>query len=219
MPQVEHVATTTGSVDAVWGYVSDMDNWAPFVKGYQSHRVESDRRSLWVVKGDVGPLARTVHLAVEITEWRDRELVSFCLTGIDEQFEGTGSFTLVPLPGRPAEGTGGIDGTAPRRQRRQPLRSLRYMVGRWTRARSSGRRARTARAGSAGQPADPAHSPVHRARSQLTFELHLTAGGMMGPVVNAMIEPLLRVAARDLADSLTAAVEAQTPPPARSREQ
>lgn len=215
MPQVEHIATTGAPVEAVWTHVSDMGNWAPEIMGYQSHVVESDRRSVWTVKGDVGPLARTVRIAVDVTEWREPERVSFSVHGMDEQLEGTGSFTLSTIgSGTPsAEGMATPAAAGSRRSDRDGrLRAVKDAVSRWTLGRLFGRRRIAARDGSASWSADPSRPLTSEPLTELRFELTVTAGGMMGAVVNAMIEPLLEVATRDLAASLIAAIERRALP-------
>lgn len=214
MPRVEHVATSRSCVASVWDFVKDIGNWAPYVMGYQSHEVLSDTRSVWVVKGDVGPLARAVQIAVDVAEWRDGESVSFSVTGIDEQIEGRGSFTLTAqasdttASAQPASATTSDTDRGGWRQR------LRDAVSRWTLARLFRRRTILAPAGSAdrlGESVDQARPSAFGPLTSLRFELALTAGGMMGAVVNAMIEPLLEVAARDLATSLVTAIESRDP--------
>ena len=37
MPEVQHVAQVQRPVTAVWDFVQDMNHWAPFLTGYQSH--------------------------------------------------------------------------------------------------------------------------------------------------------------------------------------
>ncbi len=57
----------------------------------------------------------------------------------------------------------------------------------------------------------PASGAADRGQSsgtQLTFRLKLTSGGMVGPVVDAMIEPMLLPAAEDLANKIADRVEA-----------
>ena len=69
MPEVEYSTTAKLPVEVDWDFVQEMDNWAGFVAGYQRHEKQSETDSTWVLKGDVGPLARTVQFAVHIEEW------------------------------------------------------------------------------------------------------------------------------------------------------
>ena len=94
----------------IWGYVREMDNWAPFLRGYQSHEKQSDVDSVWVLKGDVGVLARTVRFQVTVTEWAGPARVSFALRGLNEPMQGTGAFAMEavgaadPAPAAPRQG-------------------------------------------------------------------------------------------------------------------
>ena len=45
--------------------------------------------------------------------------------------------------------------------------------------------------------------------TRLTFQLTLTPGGPMGPMINAMIKPALAVAAEDLANRIVGHLEQQ----------
>ena len=62
MPQVEYTTTIDLPRETIWEFVKDMDNWAPFLTGYQSHEAIDERDSIWTLKGDVGVLARVVRL-------------------------------------------------------------------------------------------------------------------------------------------------------------
>src|SRR5262249_61078339 len=88
MPEVEYTTTMSLPPDAIWAFVKDMNNWAPFLTGYQRHEIQSDTDSVWWLKGDVGILSRTVQLQAHVTEWRGPERVAFTLTGLNEQVEG-----------------------------------------------------------------------------------------------------------------------------------
>ena len=47
------IAATTMKLapEAVWEFVKDMNNWAPFLTGYQKHEIENDTDSIWTLKG------------------------------------------------------------------------------------------------------------------------------------------------------------------------
>lgn len=94
MAEVEYTTTADLPIDAIWEFVRDMDRWAPFVAGYQSHAVESDTDSLWTLKGDLGSLSRTLKFRVHVTEWTGPERVAFELKGLNEPLDGRGAFTL-----------------------------------------------------------------------------------------------------------------------------
>ena len=94
MPKVDYTATIEVPRDVVWDFVKDMNNWAPFAKGYQEHEVLNDRESLWTVKGDIGPISRVTKFHVQITEWLEGEGVGFALKGLNESISGEGAIRL-----------------------------------------------------------------------------------------------------------------------------
>jgi len=185
MPSVRCSRTVAASTDAVWAFIENMDNWAPFVMGYQSHQMLDANRSDWTVKGDLGPLARTVQLEVAIEEWVEPERVVFTLKGVTETVEGEGSFFIGELP--ESEATGSLSPSS-----RGSWRWLARLFSAFRRVRR--RRDTQAEAAPVPIPA-PGSTPF-------SFMLTLQAGGMVGPVVNAMLEPLMERAANDLADKL-----------------
>src|SRR5262249_27624097 len=90
MPEVTVATQMSLSPEAIWDFVKDMNNWAPFVTGYQRHEILSDTDSIWTLKGDVGLLARTVQLRAHVVEWRGPHRIAFTLTGLNEVVEGGG---------------------------------------------------------------------------------------------------------------------------------
>ncbi len=95
MPNVSYTATIDVSRALVWDFVQDMNNWAPFTRGYQEHDVLNDRESVWTVKGDIGPISRVTKFHVTITEWLAGERVAFVLKGLNEPVNGEGAIQLV----------------------------------------------------------------------------------------------------------------------------
>ena len=55
MPAVDYTATIDVARATVWEFVKDINNWAPFARGYQEHEVLNENESVWTVKGEVGP--------------------------------------------------------------------------------------------------------------------------------------------------------------------
>lgn len=94
MPEVRCERGVDQPLDAVWRFVSDLDRWAPLMTGYERHTRHDDRNSTWVLRGDLGPMSRSVTLKVRITEWVDAERVAFELEGVDEAVSGGGRFLL-----------------------------------------------------------------------------------------------------------------------------
>jgi carbon monoxide dehydrogenase subunit G len=185
MPEVEYVTTMKLAPEAVWEFVKDMNNWAPFLTGYQKHVIENETDSVWTLKGDVGVLSRTVELRAHVTEWNGPEKVSFTLKGLNEVVEGGGTLLIQ----KPA--------VAP-----PPPKKKRSLWGRFVDSifrfffrlanGKSPKRLAPARAESA---------------SELVFTLRMEAGGPSGPLVNAMLAPALKPAAEDLANKIAAHLE------------
>ncbi len=94
MPDIDYTATIDVPRAVVWDFVKDIDNWAPFAKGYQEHEIVSENESLWVVKGDIGPISRVTKFHVQITEWTAGEGVAFTLRGLNESISGQGAIKL-----------------------------------------------------------------------------------------------------------------------------
>ena len=189
MPEVQVTTTMSLAPEEIWHFVKDMNNWAPFLTGYQKHEVVSDTESIWTLKGDVGMLVRTVTMKVLITEWNGPERVAFTLTGINEEMDGGGTFVM----GRAAPVS-----TALVKEKDGPragfFRRMMDAIARFFFRRKFGkgpeRKALTA-------------APA----SELKFTLRMDAGGKTAPLVNAMLGPALLPAAEDLANKIAAHLE------------
>lgn len=94
MPEISYTTTMKAPRSEVWEFVQDMNNWAPFTRGYQTHEVINDRESLWTVKGDLGPISRVTKFHVTITEWIEGEKVAFIVKGLNEPINGLGAITI-----------------------------------------------------------------------------------------------------------------------------
>ncbi len=191
MPEVAYTTVVHAPQTAIWDFVKVMDNWAPYVTGYQSHEVIDDSDSIWTLKGDVGVLSRVVQFRVHITEWAGPARVAFTMSGIDEQTEGEGLFVMGPVA---AEGDAAA-GPAPVPPRKGWWQSLRSRVILFFYRRSNP------------QQTERIVSQTGPAASQLAFTLRMKSGGVIGPVVDAMIEPMLAPAAEDLANKIANQVE------------
>lgn len=190
MPEVEYTTTARLPVPVIWDFVQDMDNWATFVAGYQSHVKHSDVDSTWVLKGDVGMLARTVEFRVHVQEWNGPERVTFSLEGVNEPMKGSGTFQLgayEEASQAPAVGT----------RREGPFTRLFSAIARFFYRLVHGRAER-----GAGADEGPG---VGMAR--LTFRLDIQPGGPMAPMVNALMKPMMTPAAEDLANKIMATLE------------
>ncbi|MDQ0175278.1 CoxG family protein [Bacillus chungangensis] len=96
----------------IWNFVSDMDHWAPLIPGYIEHEMINERISTWKFKSDLGIIKKTIHLQVNIKEWKEPTKVTFDLTGINENFAGHGYFQAEALEEKKTRMTGCLDITA-----------------------------------------------------------------------------------------------------------
>ncbi len=94
MPDISYTTTMGAPRARVWDFVRDMNNWAPFTRGYQTHEIINEKESLWTVKGDLGPISRITKVHVTITEWLEGERVAFTLKGLNEPLTGGGAILL-----------------------------------------------------------------------------------------------------------------------------
>jgi len=184
LPEAEHSTTARLPVPVIWAYVREMDNWAPFLRGYQSHQKQSDTDSLWVLKGDVGMVTRTVKFHVHIDEWGEPSRVRFTLKGLNEPMEGGGEFRLEPYEDAAAA-------SAPAKL------GLFARLMRWLYRLFAGKTER----------AESANAGPGVGMSRLSFELRVKPGGPMGPMVDALMKPLMRPVAEELADRIMAELE------------
>lgn len=98
MPTVSYTTTIDVPRADVWEFVRDMNNWAPFTKGYQSHEIINEQESVWTIKGELGPISRTTKFRIVITEWVEGERVGFTFTGLNEPISGAGAIQLKDRP-------------------------------------------------------------------------------------------------------------------------
>ena len=184
MPEVEYTTNVGLPPEVIWDFVKDMNNWAPYLTGYQQHEIVDDADSIWTLKGDVGVLARVVRLRAHVTEWNGPKRVSFTLTGLNEAVDGGGTLEMSA-----AEGDRALVPVSVGKRSWLVEAFFRLLF----------RRAH----GPGPARAVPADGPC----SKLTFRLRMEAGGPMGPLVNAMLGPALLPAAEDLANKIAARLE------------
>jgi carbon monoxide dehydrogenase subunit G len=189
MPEVQYTTTLSLKREAVWDFVKDMNNWAPFLTGYQRHEILSDTDSIWTLKGDVGVLARMVRLQAHVTDWSGPARVAFTLTGLNEQVDGGGELLMT-------DGAAAPVGAAPI-AKRSFFGGILHAVFRFFFRLVNGK----------GPERAPAPKAANGSGSQLTFTLRMDAGGPTGPLVNAMLGPALLPAAEDLANKIAAHLE------------
>ncbi|MBA9027017.1 CoxG family protein [Peribacillus huizhouensis] len=97
------------SIENIWKFVSVIDNWAPLVPGYITHTVMAKNQSTWEFISDLGLLKKKVKLLVDITEWSGPEIVKFHLTGMNENFLGSGYFKAEMIDENKTKMTGHLD--------------------------------------------------------------------------------------------------------------
>ncbi len=193
MAEAEYSTTAKLPVNTIWEFVKEMDNWARFLRGYQSHEKESETDSLWTLKGELGAMARTLKFRVHITEWAGPERVSFELVGLNEAMQGGGEFVM----GAWEEGAAAEPAPV---AKKNPILRLFEAVVRFVLGLFGG--GAPPRAASAG--AGPGEG-----MARLSFRLRIDPGGPMAPMVNALIKPVLLPAAEDLANQIMAHLESQ----------
>lgn len=191
MPETEHSTSTRLPIETIWDFVREMDHWAPFLTGYQSHRKVDASDSIWVVKGDVGVLTRTLEFRVHVTEWAGPHRVAFEIEGRNEVLRGEGEFRMEPASA--------LVEPPPDAARRGRLARLSDRFFRFVFRLFHGRVARDPDAGDA----------MDGGGTRLTFRLRLDPGGPMAPMVSAMMKPALGPAAEDLANRIVAHLEAR----------
>ncbi|WP_174614402.1 CoxG family protein [Virgibacillus ihumii] len=77
----------------VWTFVSDMNNLAPLIPGYVEHEIHSSSRSVWIAKGEIGLIEKSVRMQLDITDVKEPGLIAFTLKGLNENFSGDGYFS------------------------------------------------------------------------------------------------------------------------------
>ena len=189
MAEAEFSTTARLPVEKIWDFVREMDNWAPMLTGYQSHEKENENDSVWVLKGDVGVLARIVKFRVHVTEWAGPERVRFELTGLNEPMTGSGVFLMERYEEAPA--------AAPAAPRKGLFARTVEAIARFLFRLLHGRTER----------AESADAGPGEGMARLTFRLRIDPAGPMAPMVNAMMKPAMLPAAEDLANKIMAHLE------------
>ncbi|NIJ17828.1 CoxG family protein [Sphingobium vermicomposti] len=196
MPEVEHTTTVAASMPQVWNFVEDMDNWAPFLTGYQRHEKINRDESIWVVKGELGGLTRTAEFKVQVTEWQEPSRVTFVMQGVQEPVTGSGEFLATDLGGG-ADDASSAPAAAPA-STGSWLGRLWDRLSRWLLRRVTN--------SVDVQAVKPAVSGGQR-NTQITFRLNVQAGGATGPVLNLLLGPMLKPVAEDLAMKIARSVD------------
>jgi hypothetical protein len=213
MPEVGYTTVVAASVDRVWDYVENLNNWSHLMVGFQDLEIVNDRQSIWTLQGDVGILSREVKIQIDITEWLPLDRVTFVVTGLTERLDGAGSFILDRLADvdSPEPATANASSTAPPPAKKASLlRRWRFAFARWLFKRLS-RKALAQRAKAAAAIPPTASAPLVAAadgrQSRLEFQLRVSPLGPMAPMLELLMSPMLEPAAQDLADGIRKAVE------------
>jgi carbon monoxide dehydrogenase subunit G len=220
MPEVGYTTVVDASLERVWTYVENLNNWSHLMVGFQSLDIVTDRQSVWTLRGDVGILSREVKVQVDITEWLPLDRVEFTVLGITERLDGAGSFVLRRSGDAEAAAsaeTARAASVAVPADRPSLLRRLRFALVRRILKRV-GRKA-AGRVTSAAQSTATTTGPSNVTtvlpprvgadeQSRLEFQLRVSPGGPMAPMLELLMAPMLEPAAQDLADGIRKAVEA-----------
>ena len=97
MEKINYTVTVEIPLNVMWEFICDFDNWAPMIKGYESHEKIDEKQSIWMIRGEFGAFSRLTKFKNNITEWVEKERVSFEMTGVNEPVTGGGSVVLKPM--------------------------------------------------------------------------------------------------------------------------
>ena len=99
MAQATHSVTVPLSVDTVWNFVSKIEKWATLVPAYKEHEQIDDKKSVWTFEGNMKGIKKTVKMELEIIEFNEPNNIKFTLTGLTENFKGSGQFQAEEVAG------------------------------------------------------------------------------------------------------------------------
>ncbi|MFS0576428.1 SRPBCC family protein [Sporosarcina sp. 179-K 3D1 HS] len=93
MALASHSVIIPTSVENVWNYVSQIENWATLVPAYKEHEQINEHLSVWTFEGNFKGLKKTVKMELDITEFQEPSTIRFELKGLTDNFTGSGEFT------------------------------------------------------------------------------------------------------------------------------
>ncbi|MCG7333747.1 SRPBCC family protein [Sporosarcina sp. ACRSM] len=93
MAIASHSVNIPASVENVWAYVSQIENWATMVPAYKEHEQIDEQKSIWTFEGEFKGLKKTVKMELDITEFHAPSTIRFELKGLTDNFTGSGQFT------------------------------------------------------------------------------------------------------------------------------
>ncbi|MFD1205242.1 CoxG family protein [Sporosarcina contaminans] len=100
MAIASHSVIIPASVENVWNYVSQIENWATMVPAYKEHEQIDEHKSVWTFEGNFKGLKKTVKMELNITEFHEPSMIRFELNGITDNFTGSGEFTAEETDGK-----------------------------------------------------------------------------------------------------------------------
>ncbi|WP_175631922.1 CoxG family protein [Virgibacillus siamensis] len=112
MPYGKYYLELNVPIRNVWSFVSDVNNLAPLIPGYVNHEIQSNTRSVWQAKGEVGFVQKEIRMQLDITGIQEPERISFTVTGLNENFSGDGYFKAKKVHDRKTVMTGCLQVTA-----------------------------------------------------------------------------------------------------------
>ena len=95
MPLAKENGRVNRNIETMWGFIKNMENWAPCMPGYVSFKEVNENVSIWCLKGDVGIFKRKVDFTVTVTERVAPERIAFTLEAKSEGIKGVGSYQAV----------------------------------------------------------------------------------------------------------------------------
>ena len=99
MAQATHSVIVPLSVETVWNFVSQIENWATLVPAYKEHEQIDDKKSVWTFEGNMKGIKKTVKMELEIIEFSEPNNIKFTLTGLTDNFKGSGQFQAEEVDG------------------------------------------------------------------------------------------------------------------------
>lgn len=109
MAQAVHHVELALNKDFAWEFLKDYTNWAPLIPGYIAHEVQNEAQFTWIFLADLGFTKKTIKLQVDMAELDAPTDVKFKLTGLSDNFNGSGFFKLQVEDDRTTELQGSLD--------------------------------------------------------------------------------------------------------------
>lgn len=97
MPCGNHQVDVAMPIEAIWNFVSDVNNWAPLIPGYIKHDIKNKQQTTWTLRGAVGRIQKTIHVQMDIIEQKKPTRMIFKLSCENENVVGDGRFEAKTL--------------------------------------------------------------------------------------------------------------------------